>query len=125
RRAGQINPELEQAVIALAQAWHNDLRAGREPGASPASNVNGEDEKASLTIADGFDLYTHPTSGRYLGKDPSRSDVIAAARDCVAALGEATTWASVVPMAAAERIWRHVQRRVAMKNHEGRGGAQD
>lgn len=124
RRAGQINPEFEQAVIALAQAWHNDLRAGREPGASPGTNAASEDEKAALTIAEGFELYTHPVSGRYVGNDPARSDVIAAGRDCVAALGEHTTWASVVPMAAAESIWRYVYRRIAT-NNKVRTGVRD
>lgn len=63
-----------------------------------------EVEKAALTIREGFVLYTGH-DGRYPpGTAGSRSDILRAGEDCVAALGEAATWAGVIPSAAAQAI---------------------
>jgi len=122
-RAGQVNQSLEQQVIKLAQQWHADLLAGNDPGATKVEHrkESEDEERAARTIREGFALYTGP-AGRYPPGSSARSDIVRAGDDCVAALGEASTWAGVVSMSAAETIWRYVQKRFAAENANERPG---
>jgi hypothetical protein len=125
-RAGQVNSAVEQEVIKLAQQWHADLVAGNEPGATKVEhwNASEDEERAARTIREGFALYTG-AGGRYHPGSTDRGDIVRAGQDCVAALGEASTWAGIVSMSAAETIWRYVQKRFAAENAKERPGVAD
>lgn len=117
KRAGQINPAREQEVMRLASVWHADLLAGRAPGTGPEAGDaprKGAAAQDALTIADGFRIYLDLRSGAYpKAGDQHRRDVLRAAKDIEAALGATTIWADVIPLTAAQTIWRHVHRRFA------------
>ena len=115
-RAGRIWPEREQDVLRIAQSWHADLVAGRKPGARTPDDrrADADQEKAALSVRKGFKLYVDPAKGRYPNPaDISRRDVIRAGDEAVAALGDDARWSDLVPIEAAQAIWRHVQHRFA------------
>jgi hypothetical protein len=122
RRAGQIWPARENGVRQLAQAWHEDLLCGRPPGTAPAvRRQSEEDEIAERTIREGFRIYLDLEKGRYpTPNDPSRGDVARAGDDVIAALGEEAKWAELVPIEAAQAIWRYIQRRFQEANESER-----
>jgi hypothetical protein len=115
RREGEISPAREQEILQLASRWHADLVAGNPPGTTPLTAIGlNEDEATSLTVAEGFAKYLDLGSGAYPDpSDPARRDVMRAAEEAKRALGGDRAISSLVPMAAAQELWRHVQRRVA------------
>jgi hypothetical protein len=116
RREGEVSPAKEQEVLQLASRWHADLVAGNPPGTThAASDGPDEDERASLTVAEGFRRYLDLSKGPYPDpSDPERQDVERAAEEAKRALGGGeSAISSLVPMTAAQEIWRHVQRRFA------------
>jgi hypothetical protein len=115
KREGQISPTREEEVKQLASGWHADLVAGRDPGAVPAPAPGGdEDPRAHLTVVEGFGKYLDPDEGRYPDlTSQERRDVERAAEDAQRALGGDVVIASLVPAAAAQKIWRRVHKRFA------------
>jgi hypothetical protein len=116
KREGQLSPAREEEVKQLASGWHADLVAGRDPGATPAPPPRSdEDPRVNLTLAEGFARYLDPDEGRYPDAgSPERKDVERALTEAQCALGGGdVVIASLVPSAAAQKMWRHVHKRFA------------
>lgn len=115
KRAGQISPAREEEVKKLASRWHADLVDGHPPGTTSAATSGiEEDERASLTLREGFRKYLDVEEGRYPdASDPERHDVQRAAEEVFAAVEADRPIPSYVPITTAQTIWRHVQKRIA------------
>lgn len=121
RRARQVCAQHEQEVIRLAQLWHADLVAAREPGKTNVAQQTSlnEADKKDLTIPAGFKLYLDLEKGRYPNPhDDERGNVERASEDAITALGASASWSGVIPIDAAQSIWRHVRRRFAAAAQE-------
>lgn len=113
-REGKIWPAREQEAMKLAHAWHEALVSGREPGQSPTNRRDASQDQDSRdrTVRAGFQLYLDLEKGRYPNAaDPARGDVARAGEDAIAALGEDAKWSELIPIDAAQAIWRYVQKR--------------
>jgi hypothetical protein len=115
RRAGKVSPAREQKVLNLASLWHADLVSGKVPGTTPeAADRPDGDEAQALTLGEGFARYLDLDEGRYPAHDdPERADVARAAEEIKGVLGADVTISSLVPAAAAQTIWRRIEKRFA------------